>query len=259
MDGLEIGILRTAEGGFGKARRGRREAEHAEDRSRLDSPKLRVAAGDVVGCHASLAVRRACERENHRLASQDVFRLHGVAHRPNPRIARAHAGIHLDPAGGADFQTCFAGEGGFGPNSERQNHQVAIECRTGFDEDLGSAVFPRSKSCDRLAEEELASAFLESLADQHGHLGIEIREDFLLHFHQRDAQAAMEEVFGHFDADVAPADYDGRGRAARGDPFADAVGIRNRANRENSRKINARQRGTDRRGTGRKNQRVVRK
>ncbi len=132
--------------------------------------------------------------------------------------------VDLDAAGGAELEPRFARELGFRPHADRDDDDVgldALAARQEHDDMVG----PILEVLDLVVEVELDRLVAHMGMDDRGHLLVERREDLRRAFDHGGEKAALVEVLGDFEADVAAADHHRPARLVLRERRHDAIEI----------------------------------
>ena len=206
-----VGPARPLQGGLRGAGHGKRQLEHLADRGAL---RRRVAARppeDGVGRDAALAVRRPGERDEGPGVADEVSHLHGVAHGPDGRVARAHLRVDANAAGRAQLQPRFPGEARLRPHADGHQHQAAGDAGA-VRQAREEAVVAGLERLHRHPEPQVDAVAAQLVVQRRHHLGVGDAHHLRQALHQHDVRAAPADRLGHLETDVAGAD-DERGAA----------------------------------------------
>ena len=204
---------------------------------RTEDPRA-LAAADVVCGDTALLVGGTGECDQGGGAGHHVGDLDGVANGVDIRVARAHGGIDLDAPAQAELKPRLACERRFGCNSDGEHDEVAFEdasiCEGGKDR-----VRCFLKTGDVGFEQQLDAVLAEMVVEQRGHICVKNGDDMLAALDDRDLDAAIAQVFGHFEADEAGAHDHGSPRPPAFDELGDAVRVLDGAKREQALGVDA--------------------
>ena len=144
---------------------------------------------------------------------------------------------HLEPRGGRERR--------FGAHANRHDDEIDRDRPGGAEIDDDRTLGPRGESLRRGGEVQPHALRLEVVFDLARHLGVEHPHHVLRRFHQRHVEAPIAERFGDLQSDV-PAAHDDRAARAAVHHRLDRVHVGDRAQREDPRVIDARQRRLER-------------
>ena len=219
-----------------------RHVQHAHDgraeRAGISQLRARrVRAGD-----AALPVGRAGQRDARPRAGERVHGFRRVAHGVNVGIGGFHAAVGFHAAGHADFQAGGLGQFHFRLHADAQENQIrrAACCRRRI---------PRRRCVNRVAlasglEIKIGAANL--VLQMRGHVAVQQRQNVRIALDDRDVDAAMMKRLGHFQPDEPAADDHGALRFVFVHEAGDAIHVRDVAQREDVRQLDAGNRRHDR-------------
>ena len=230
--------LRLIEAGAGRG-----EIERLED-GRADRAAVALARGGVAGQHivgddARLAVRRPGERNQRRLARDEMGDLDRVADGEDVGIGGGEIFVDLDAAGGAEIEARFARQLHFRPHADRHHDDVGLDALAARQED-DDMVGPILEMLDLVVEIELDRLVAHVRVDDRRHLLVDRREDLRRAFDHGGEEAALVEVLGDLEADVAAADHHRAARPVLRERRHDAVEIGNVVQGEDALRIRRR-------------------
>ena len=185
-----------------------------------------VARQHVVGDDARLAVRRSGERDQRRLARDEMGDLDRVADGVDVGIGRREALVDFDSARRAEREPRFARELHLRPDADRQHDDVGLDALAARQED-DDMVGPILEMLDLVVEIELDRLVAHVRVDDRRHLLVERREDMRRAFDHGGEEAALVEILRDLEADVAAADHHRPARPVLAERGHDAIEIGN--------------------------------
>ncbi len=183
---------------------------HAEDLHHARPQRTAVAAvaaTDVLGRDAALAIGRPGQRDQGRLTAHTVGDRDRVAHREDAGIAAAQMVIHGDAAPGAEVQAGGGRQLAVRAYSHGHDHQVRLQAFAALQHDGERAV--RRRPLDRgggLAQVQHNALAGQLLVQRFRHLGVQGAQDVRQNVDQMHLEATRPEVLRHLDADEPGAD-----------------------------------------------------
>ena len=162
----------------------------------------------------------------------------GVTHRVDVRVGGAHPVIRGDAAAGPDGQASVLCQADVGPHADTQQDEVGRQVRAIGETDASDRSIPLLDGRQAAAQLQAQAVILELAVQWLSHLGVQQRHDLRLHLDERHLEPAAVELLGGLQAHVAATHDDGASHAGHG--RRDAVGIVQRAQREDAPRVNAR-------------------
>ena len=162
---------------------------------------------DVVGGNTALLVGRTGQRYHGLVAGDEVSDFHGVAHGINVLVLRAHVIVHQNAALGIAGQACFLGQTALRPDAHGEYDHIGGHVAGGSGD--GHGAVPLHDTGDSGTQHQLQTLFRGVVVDIGSHIRVQRGNQMIGHLHNGHIQTGVQEVFGHFHANVAAADNDG--------------------------------------------------
>ncbi len=193
---------------LGRARPAGDHVEHLDDRGALGGLVLGVPAADALRGDPGLPVRRTGQRDDPRAGQDGVLDLDGVTGRPDVRVRGPHVAVDLDPAPWSELDAGIDRQLRVRPDTRGHDHQGRLEePATGQLDGEQPGLVGRERS-GRGAQVQGDPMGPQVVLHGSGELLVQRRHDLVGHLHDLDGQAALVQVLGHLQADVAGADDD---------------------------------------------------
>ena len=164
--------------------------------------------------------------------------------------------VDLDPARGPEREPRFARQLRLRPDADRQHDDVGLDALAARQED-DDMVGPVLEMLDLVVEVELDRLVAQVRVDDRRHLLVERRENVRRAFDHGGEEAALVEVLGDLEADVAAADHHRAARPGLAERGHDAVEIGNVVQGEDALGVDAGDWRPHHFGAGREQQAIV--
>ena len=161
---------------------------------------------DVVGDDATLLVCGAGQRYEGWFAGDQVHHLHGIAQGIDIRIGCLHVLVYDDPLAFADGEAGLLCEPDLGPHADAEQDHVGGDLPTAT-QMYDHLVVLLLESYHTVFEVESYALVGQMAVNDCGHREIQRGHHLVCHLDHVDMQAALMQVFGHFESDE-PAAHD---------------------------------------------------
>ena len=183
-----------------------------------------IARQHIVGDDARLSVCRSGERDQRRLARDEMGDLDRVADGVDVGIGRREVLVDLDSASRAEREPRFARQLHLRPDADRQHDDVGLDALAARQED-DDMIRPILEMLDLVVEIEFDRLVAHVRVDDRRHLLVERREDMRRAFDHGGEQAALVEILRDLETDVAAADHHRPARPVFAERRHDAIEV----------------------------------
>jgi hypothetical protein len=168
---------------------------------------------DIVGGNATLAIRRASERNQRPLVRDSIPHLNGIAHCPDVRVAGLEVFVDSDATQFTDFQTGILCQTRFRLYTQSEHDRIGGQSLTAFQHHDGSASPVHARKAARMMQRHHSDARQTPLARNSAcsQAAISGSSGHYLwqRFYHSHLEPATPQLLGHFESNVTASDYDG--------------------------------------------------
>jgi len=179
--------------------------EQADDGRSLAAAETRIAAGNHVCGNTPLPIGRASQRNQTPLACDEIPDFDRVAGGEDVRLAGAHLLIGADSAKLPDFEPGLFRQRRVGAHTDGEHHDICRVHRTRLGMDFQRAVGRLSELGGAVIQHEVDAMVFQVTFDDARHLLVQRAQYLVTPLKHRHVEAAMDQVFRHFQPDEAGA------------------------------------------------------